>query len=1449
MQALDELPADHDDEAFLAVIDAERALLGEYMRAQWSEKRWVREVPQEWRMSKTQQGTSAKPESARTSYEVFRDLLTDTTKGGEFLEPSVFYLAAEMYNVGIFVIQYQPLWNRANHSAVRYHHIRPQCKRHIVLWFSCVHFETVQYDQQRIFKDGHPLVRRLKQLCSKHITPKSDVPEIDLDEVILGERLLSRLTTKKPRAVSDLVTAAAADESPAAEQNTAPRRRLIRTSTAKPAEPAEPFAAEPLDQVIAAPAVPESAAAPEVPAEQHSPALQRRLTRSSVAKPAVAVPAAPRAEAPARSASAKSSKANKPKTPARRSSSNQSGRAVSNGTARRVASEPQAVRAAASHVPVAGTPLSPADIAAHGPLYDHLSFHNVPHWATMCTIPFNAYRLASERDDRAGQNQAVEDILMLPQRVLTRTSRGGGDRKRLNRTIRARCRMRGEELRSRYDCQPPRERNVQLEQVGDTAPLLHRAADTAAPLLAVQDGAVAAAQHTEAPATVPDAAPEKAPEQAPDAAHDHEECCDEHDDDDYVRAFTRAADCDTADPDRRAATRAQWHVRHGHLQQAARALHSTATMADLREPQVQQAVAALHPALPATSVIPPLPADAPQQILEDDGEIVALLRMSDNGSASGPSGWGGNMLSSLAQSDLCRAGIIALLKDIINGNLPERARQLLLSSRLVALTKTVGKYRPIAVGELFPRLAGKLAMRKVTSAATTLLAPHQLGVGVASGAERIVHSLQHTLTDKGRRHALLKLDISNAFNACDRARALRVLYAQPALSAMWRMADFAYAAPSQLLLQGCEGQRLLSSNGLRQGDALSAVLFCLYLRDTLAEVSAQADVQLHGFFDDINVSGEPAEIIKALHLLQRLLPDIGLQLNTAKSHFAYFHNEEAPLQHALLATLAERDIKIHHDWLEVVGSVAGRDEDAIRAGVAATLSGDDGTAAFFKRLQLDEMGVQSAMLILRQCSVPKMNYALRCTPPPCIEPAAIAFDALVIGAAQSKLRLQRDEAEQRTAQHLLRAPLRHGGFGLVSARQTSPAAFLGSLAAVASAPAFAPYSDPGCPLPATAQLHGWIAGSIAALVDAAPECEALLPPSPSVFFQHPTVLTSPSLQHELSKQATTSLHEASLQRARNAKKRDDGRARALLTAVSAPRAWTWKTVLPTSREMELTDTQYRLAARLNLGLPPVDGVDLGELPDRCPLCTEVQNVSYQSLRDDPWHFLSCCKLSKGEIDIRHDQVADQVSRCAQLLGIRVRREVRELDKNAKLRPDLLLTLPGRTVLSDVAVCHPLAPGTRNKEGARKLATAKKSEKKKKEKYLELSARHRFMQLPVAIETTGGIGPRAETLVKAMADASAEQLVTWPRESVIRELLGSMAVAVQRGNAMTFLQGYDRALAAVLAKHAARAKQRAIVEQEEDDRGIDTTENESESEDEIDDGGFDGGAEEEEKGAL
>ena len=142
-------------------------------------------------------------------------------------------------------------------------------------------------------------------------------------------------------------------------------------------------------------------------------------------------------------------------------------------------------------------------------------------------------------------------------------------------------------------------------------------------------------------------------------------------------------------------------------------------------------------------------------------------------------------LAVLARSDICRLGVMALLRDIVNGALPDEARQLLLASRLVALTKPSGDgYRPIAVGELFYRLAAIVAVRRVSSEAARLLSPHQFGIGVPAGGEKIVHSLQHELTDTSKRLAMLQVDIANAFNSCDRARLLCELYALPGLQSV-----------------------------------------------------------------------------------------------------------------------------------------------------------------------------------------------------------------------------------------------------------------------------------------------------------------------------------------------------------------------------------------------------------------------------------------------------------------------------------------------------------------------------------------------------------------------------------------------------------------------------------------------------------------------------------------
>jgi hypothetical protein len=290
-------------------------------------------------------------------------------------------------------------------------------------------------------------------------------------------------------------------------------------------------------------------------------------------------------------------------------------------------------------------------------------------------------------------------------------------------------------------------------------------------------------------------------------------------------------------------------------------------------------------------------------------------------------------------------------------------------------------------------------------------------------------------------------------------------------------------------------------------------------------------------------------------------------------------------------------------------------------------------------------------------------------------------------------------------------------------------------------------------------------------------------------------------------------------------KQEDGcMSLAHLKAVSAPRAWTWKVVAPTSSATELTDTQYRISARLNLNLRPLEGA--AALPATCPLCE-----SPGSINADPWHFLSCYKLSKGEVNVRHDEVGRALYRSALMMGIRARLEYKGLDPASDLRPDLLISLPGRNVLADVAVCHPLAPGTRVKKGSCTLGRAKHVEAAKRRKYLDMSVQHHFEQLPFVVETCGGVGPSGDRLMKAMAEASEDHLCMWSRVDVIRELVGSVAIAVQRGGALTYLEGYDRSLHAVhpsRRKRAAASKKGAGGQKkDEDEDGAEWAESEEE----------------------
>jgi hypothetical protein len=256
------------------------------------------------------------------------------------------------------------------------------------------------------------------------------------------------------------------------------------------------------------------------------------------------------------------------------------------------------------------------------------------------------------------------------------------------------------------------------------------------------------------------------------------------------------------------------------------------------------------------------------------------------------------------------------------------------------------------------------------------------------------------------------------------------------------------------------------------------------------------------------------------------------------------------------------------------------------------------------------------------------------------------------------------------------------------------------------------------------------------------------------------------------------------------RKVDGGAMLAHAKAVSAPRAWAWKNVVPMTQDTDMCDEHYRIAARMNLRLPPIDGMD--SLPDDCPLCNKKD-----AIRTDWWHFLTCIKVKPRELTARHDEVVNVLYRSALLMGIQAMREPAHLHSDDGRCPDLQLVLPGRNIITDVCIPHPLAPsGVKSRRSWTTTGAARNMQNVKHKRYKETAAQHRAELLPFCVETYGGMAPDAIKLLSAMGTMGDEQLGMWPRHVVVRHLIGSVATSVQRGTAVAWLSGYSRALAAI-----------------------------------------------------
>ena len=189
-------------------------------------------------------------------------------------------------------------------------------------------------------------------------------------------------------------------------------------------------------------------------------------------------------------------------------------------------------------------------------------------------------------------------------------------------------------------------------------------------------------------------------------------------------------------------------------------------------------------------------------------------------------------------------------------------------------------------------------------------------------------------------------------------------------------------------------------------------------------------------------------------------------------------------------------------------------------------------------------------------------------------------------------------------------------------------------------------------LPPSSLLHAaWINDSLQRVRQAAPggkyqaDIETLLPATADDFFSHYSTAdpsTTTKLQRSLNAKANSHLIEAAVQQMKERSRRGDKWEWAHHKAITATGAWGWKVVHSEDPRLHLSNVEYAIAARLNLGLSPFPARAMAALPEHCPLCRHNRTGEPVSLRDEPWHWLTCRKLISGELSRRHDAVVDAI---------------------------------------------------------------------------------------------------------------------------------------------------------------------------------------------------------------
>jgi Reverse transcriptase (RNA-dependent DNA polymerase) len=737
------------------------------------------------------------------------------------------------------------------------------------------------------------------------------------------------------------------------------------------------------------------------------------------------------------------------------------------------------------------------------------------------------------------------------------------------------------------------------------------------------------------------------------------------------------------------------------------------------------------------------------------------LRKLPKGSAPGPSGWTYEHIKAATDTDVhARIAALSLINAIISGNLPHLPE--VLDSTLIALQKpgANGGVRPIAIGEVWLRLAGLCAMASCPGAGQAL-APLQLGVGVRGGSQIIGHALSSGISADPD-CVTVQLDYRNAFNSLSRTHMLEAIGKhQPSLLPF---AQWSYCRASRLHISGAPPGTLpiMSECGVRQGDPCGPLFFALTTQDQLEKVALlHPQAPPLAYADDTFLQGSAASVIPAFHAMCDLGLAVGLEARVDKCA-AYSTNPFAAAEVA-----AALGIQHCTDGLMAAGTPIGTDE--------FITAHADSKAAEVCDLIDDMMDLplpsQDQFILLKSSLQMKLAHLPRIAPWNLI---GDAIQTLELKTCQAAFQIMEcpERADLRTGQMTL--PLRLGGMGLrMTSESEADAAYLAA-AAIAQTTMregpeqFQPFAGPNAPRlkQLWQELH-------------AKGEEAEIWPTEALDLNDECIdRVLPGAQRAFSRFLAESRHAALLD-SFAANGIEGQRDSARLLSCSCRASAIWADTLPTSPAFELNDWEFKSAMLHRLGVNHMPANAVGAQ------CWCGHHLSASD--SDHAH---TCRHQGGGWTLRHNLVLHGVRRSAHSSGIAnslepVLRPLEGLTASslpAGSRGDILLALPSALTIVDVSVIHPCASAYVVAASRKEGSAAEVRDQQKRAKY-ERTDPHGYAFVPLSIETYGRLGKPAMQLLNTLGDKAAEGGAD--KSIFVANALRHLSIALCRGNAVIY----------------------------------------------------------------